>query len=61
MCVYRHNVVQQRVPVNKAMKLPDQQKTGAYLKADLLNHLCGAGNISKIWCACGQHEIQHTK
>jgi len=37
----------------------------AYLKGALapgpLTLLCGAGNFSKIWSACGQHEIQHTE
>jgi hypothetical protein len=27
-------------------------------KQGLLNLLCGAGNFSKIWSACSQHEIQ---
>jgi hypothetical protein len=30
-------------------------------RSGLLNLLCGAGNFSKIWSACRQHEIQHTE
>jgi len=30
-------------------------------KQGLLNLLCGAGNFSKIWSTCRQHEIQFTE
>ena len=26
----------------------------------LLNLVCGAGSVGKIWSACGQHEMQYT-
>lgn len=31
------------------------------LRARLLHLLCTERNFGKIWCACGQHQIQYTK
>jgi len=30
-------------------------------RADWFNLLCSAGNLGKIWSACGQNEIQYYK
>jgi hypothetical protein len=37
------------------------QYGGPVSTEELFNLLCGAGNFSKIWSACQQHEIQYTK
>jgi hypothetical protein len=37
------------------------KKTFSLSSAGLLDLACGAGNIGKIWFACGQHEIQYAQ
>jgi len=31
------------------------------VKSDLINLVCGVGNLNIFWSVCGQHEIQYTE